>query len=679
MVAFILIAIRLLLLILFGTFLVGFLVSNYWIGFGVTIAVALIIKRLNEFKTVKKYEEKMKKAKENECEKPRVITTEDGFEFRDLNKNGKLDIYEDSRQPIEARVEDLLSQMNVEEKVGLMFNVYYRSLDINKKPTKNDHRFGLYMDDLIYNKKMNTITTNGSSGPKKSAEFANAVQDMASKTRLGIPMTIATDPRHHYDAADGTGASQDGISRWPEATGLAAMRNSDLVEKFGDIARREYRAQGVHMLLGPMADLCTEPRWGRTMGTFCERADLAGELSAAFVRGFQGKEIGTDSALSQIKHFPGGGPQKDGWDAHFPYGPDQVYPGNNFEYHMDAFTKSFDAGVAQVMPYYGRPIGLEGIEEVGFGFNKDVLTGILRNRFKFDGVIATDFTLITDDKMLGVSGRKAKAWGMEKCSREERMLKCLDAGVDQFGGESCTELLNKLVKEGKVTEERLDESCRRILRDKFRIGLFDNPYVDPEKAEEICGCDEFVNAGIEAQQKSLVLVKNGIKQPVLPLKKGIKIYAESIKDETLKQYGEVVSTIEEADIAILHLQTPYRKRYGYIYDLTGFMRQGRLDFEEKERERILGITKQIPTIISITLDRAAVMPEIAKKAEAIIGDFGCEQSIILDAIFGAFSPTGKLPFGLPKSMEVVESNKSDVPSTEEECIYPYGFGLSYNN
>ena len=237
------------------------------------------------------------------------------------------------------------------------------------------------------------------------------------------------------------------------------------------------------------------------------------------------------------KHFPGGGPQADGEDPHFPYGKDQVYPGGRFEEHLRPFESAFAAGTAQIMPYYGRPIGTD-LEPVGFSFNREVVTDMLRGRFGFDGVVCTDWGLVSDLPMPDGSIWEAKAWGVEELDTAERVARIIDAGCDQFGGENLPDVVVELVQSGRIQESRIDESARRILRDKFRLGLFDDPYVDPELAATLCGCDEFRAAGAEAQRRAMVLIAN---DGVLPLSTGARIYVDGLSAEAAAAYGEVVS------------------------------------------------------------------------------------------------------------------------------------------
>jgi beta-glucosidase len=603
------------------------------------------------------------------------ILTVDGLQFRDLNKNGKLDIYEDSRQPLEARVEDLLLQMTLEEKAGMMFHAMIgMNRDGTLTETFSRESGPTKTSEVISVKLMNHFNILNVFEPRAIAQWQNRLQKMAERTRLGIPVTISSDPRHAFSNNVGANLPAGAFSQWPEPTGLAATRDSALVQEFGDIARQEYLAAGIRVALHPMADLATEPRWCRVNGTFGEDADLSAQMTAAYIRGFQGKRMGKDSVACMTKHFPGGGPQMNGEDAHFAYGREQVYPGDNFDYHLKPFEAAFAAGTSQIMPYYGMPVGTQ-FEEKGFGFNKAVITGLLREKYGFDGIVCTDWLLLKGFSMFGKTLIEAKAWGVEHLKPIERAQVALEAGVDQFGGETCPELIVELVRSGKVSEARIDQSVRRLLREKFILGLFDNPYLDPESAEQTIGRADFKQKGELAQRKSLVLLKNGNGQPVLPLARKPKIYIENMNPETAGQYGQVVRDPTEADFAILRLNAPYEKRKGFLDSL---FHAGDLDFKSPEKERILAILDKVPTIVDLYFERPAVIPEINEKCVALLGNFGANDAAVLDVIFGRFAPGGKLPFEIPSSMEAVREQKEDLPYDSENPLYPFGFGLTYD-
>ncbi len=603
------------------------------------------------------------------------VLTQEGVTFRDLNKNGRLDLYEDPRRTIEERVENLLSQMTLEEKAGMMFHTM---IGMNPDGSLVEERRAFNptpTHELIAGRLINHFNVYDVAAPRQMAEWYNRLQKMAERTRLGIPVTISSDPRHAFSKNAATGIAIDAFSKWPEPIGLAATGDAALVKEFGDIARQEYLAVGIRTALHPMADLATEPRWARINGTFGEDAEAASRMVFAYIKGFQGNVLGPQSVACMTKHFPGGGPQKDGEDPHFSYGKDQVYPGNNFDYHLIPFEAAFQAGTAQIMPYYGRPLGLP-VEEVGFGFNKDVITGLLRKRYGFDGVVCTDWRLINPVVVGEEVLIEAKCWGVEHLSPEERVKKAIEAGVDQFGGEACPEIVVGLVQSGQVSEARIDESIRRLLRDKFRLGLVDDPTVNPEAAEQIVGNAAFRKAGELAQRKSIVLLKNTAAQDgmVLPLRGKPRILVIGIDPEIASGYGQVVEHIEDAELAIIRFNTPFQPRQGF---LDSMFHAGDLDFKGEDKERLVHLLEIIPTVVDICLDRPAAIPEIAAKSAALLGDFGASDEAVLDVVFGRFAPCGRLPFELPSSMQAVKQQKEDVPHDSENPIFPFGHGLTY--
>ena len=622
-----------------------------------------------------------RKSKALEYAEVKTLTI-DGFTFRDLNKNGKLDVYEDSRKPIDDRVNDLLSQMTLEEKAGTMFiNMVGINKDgsIAERPTLNDPFSFLEQGTsrMLFMKHMNHLNILTGAGKKAMAEWYNNLQKLEERSRLGIPVSIASDPRNHFSVNPLASAFAGDMSQFPEPLGLAAIGDSLAVAEFGNIARQEYLALGIRIALHPQADLATEPRWTRISGTFGEDAQLASKLVGAYIKGFQGDTIGPKSVVCMVKHFSGGGPQKEGIDPHLEIQKGQAYPGNNFKYHLIPFEAAFRAGAAEIMPYYGVPTG-QTSEDVGFSFNRDIITGLLRDKYHYDGIVCTDWGIVTDMKIFGKKVASARAWGMQNASEEERVLKIINAGVDQLGGESVPEIVVKLVKDGKIPVERIDNSVRRLLKMKFRLGLFDNPYVDVDNAVKIVGNEKFKAAADLAQRKSIVLLKNDTidKKPVLPLRKGLKIYIRNMNAAKVAKFGTVVNKPELADIAIVRLQTPSEvlPKSGLLGLL---MRAGDLDFKGKEKEEILKLLAKVPTVVDIYLSRPAVIPEISAACKGLIADFGVSDDALLDVVFGNFKPQGKLPVEMPSSMDAVRKQKEDVPYDSENPLYKFGFGLSY--
>ena len=601
-----------------------------------------------------------------------LLKTEDGFTFRDLNKNGKLDIYEDPRQPIEARVEDLLSQMTLEEKAGMMFIdgvTVNEDSSIEEKPGRWTFA-GVAMNRIIQ-QKMSHFNLWQIPGVQAVALWHNNLQRYAEQTRLGIPITIASDPRNHFTRNIFAMAAME-FSQWCETLGFGAIGEAELVRQFADIVRQEYLAVGIRIALHPQIDLATEPRWPRISGTFGEDAELTAKLGKAYIEGLQGKTLGAHSVACMTKHFPGGGPQKEGLDPHFEFQKGQIYAGNNFDYHLIPFEAAFAAGTAAIMPYYGVPTD-QTDENVAMSFNKSIITGLLREKYQYDGVICTDWGLITDIRMPETIW-PARAWGVEHLSAAERVLKALDAGVDQFGGESCPEYVIELVQFGRLPESRLDPSVRRLLRLKFQLGLFDNPFVDETKLSQVFGHRTSVAESAASQRRAMTLLKN--EDHILPLKTQPKIFVKNIDPVIVAKYAEVVDSPQEAEIAILRLETPWIPVETKNHMARGF-HHGDLDFKDEVKAEILSLLQSVPTIVVIYLDRPAVIPEISQLAKALLADFGATDEAVLDVIFGKANPAGKLPFELPSSMEAVRTQKADVPYDSENPLYPFRFGLSY--
>ncbi len=599
-----------------------------------------------------------------------------GHKYRDLNKNGKMDVYEDALQPVESRIDDLLKQMTLEEKAGMMFINGARINDdgsIEDKPSGD----GIFSSapnalNLMKEKKMNHFNLWAVPGVKATAKWYNLMQKAAEAERLGIPITIASDPRNHF-SNNIFAMSARTFSQWCEPLGFAAIGDSALVRKFADASRQEYMAVGIRECLHPQIDLATEPRWPRISGSFSEDAQLTARMVKAYIKGYQGSKLDSNSVACMTKHFPGGGPQREGLDPHFPFHKGQVYPGKNFDYHLIPFEAAFEANTAAIMPYYGVAMD-QTSENVGFSYNKEIITGLLRDKYKFNGVVCTDWGLVTDSKM-GGTVFPARAWGVENLSTEDRVKKIIDAGVDQFGGENCPEVVVKLVKDGKITEARIDESVKRLLRQKFELGLFDNPFVNEEQAEKVVGKPEFVAAGNESQRRAMVLLKND--NNVLPLTAGkLKIYVKNVNKEVAAKYGTVVDNPKEADFAVLRLQTPWIPVNSDIM-MAKMFHHGDLDFKGLQKDSILNLLKTVPTIVDIYIDRPAVIPEISAQAKGLLANFGASDEAVLDVIFGKAKPEGKLPVELPSSMDAVKNQKEDMPYDSKDPLYPFGFGLQY--
>ncbi|MBM6399282.1 glycoside hydrolase family 3 protein [Phycicoccus sonneratiae] len=594
-----------------------------------------------------------------------------------------MDPYEDPRLPVDERVEDLLGRLSLEEKVGLMFHTVIEAgadgelLEapgaISKSPTS----------DVVVRKHLSHFNVHALRDARQAARWSNALQRLAERTPHGIPVTVSTDPRHAFIENAGASFAAGAFSQWPEPLGLAALRDAEAVRRFADIARREYVAVGIREALHPTLDLATEPRWARQAGTFGQDPQLAGDLGVAYLEGFQQRAgLGPEAVACVTKHFPGGGPQQDGEDAHFPYGREQVYGGGRFDDHLAPFPRAIDAGTAAVMPYYGMPVGLEvdgePVEEVGFGYNRQVVTGLLRERLGFDGVVLTDWELVNDNHV-GDQVLPARAWGVEHLDPTGRMELILHAGADQFGGEECVELLLDLVRSGRVTEARIDESARRLLRVKFRLGLFDDPFVDEDAAAAVLGCDEFRRAGFEAQARSVTVLRNEATGdhdgPVLPLRPGTRVYAEGVAAEALVVAGLVPADApEDADVALVRLGAPFEHRDDLF--LEAWFHQGSLDFPPGRVARLQRLAARVPLVLDVALDRPAVLTPLVPVCTALTATYGSSDAALLAALTGGIPPIGRLPFDVPVSMEAVRRHPEDVPGFGDDALFRFGDGLT---
>lgn len=574
--------------------------------------------------------------------------------------------YQDAGLSVHQRVEDLLSRLPLADKVGLMFHTIAVPADVDAVVPL----FGERSLRSLVDKGLRHFNVLGSLPDGRSfAQWHNSVQSAALQHPLGIPVTFSSDPRHHFGDNPLTQMMAGPFSLWPEPLGLAAIGSADRVREFADIVRQEYLAVGIRVALHPQLDVATEPRWSRINTTFGEDADLTSRLGVAYVDGLQGALLSADSVAAMVKHFPGGGPQLDGNDPHFGWGREQVYPGDNAAYHLRPFRAALDAGAAEVMPYYGMPVGTDW-DEVGFGFNKSVITGLLRDELGFDGIVCTDWGLVSDHPDLGDLG-VARAWGVEHLGPADRALRVIEAGADQFGGEDCTEVLLGLVRDGRVSESRIDESVRRLLRVMFTLGLFEHPFVDEESASITLGRVDFRDAGLAAQRDSLTLLANA---GLLPLARGAKVFAPQISAAALEGHATRVDDPAAADVAVLRIKAPYEPR---TEGMAALFHHGSLEFAAEEVRRILEVCAAVPTVIDVYLDRPAVLTPLAGAAAALIANFGVSERALLEVLFGAAEPRGTLPFDLPRSDAAVAASRTDVAFDTADPLFRFGHGLRY--
>ena len=594
----------------------------------------------------------------------------DDYLFRDLNKNQQLDIYEDARVSIELRVNDVLSQMTIKEKVGLMFHPPFTvNPGIGMRIYEILIRGNQFTESHIIKKNINHFNLYGNPDPVKLAKRINQLQNYAARSRLGIPLTISSDPIHEVERGGGIASfSVQGFSKWPSQLGLAATRDVELVKKFADIARQEYLAVGIRTALHPMADLATDPRWARNFGTFGSDSKLSTSLTLAYMDGFQGENINSQSVLTMVKHFPGGGPQENGLDAHLMSGENQVYPGKMFDYHLEPFIEAINNNLKVIMPYYGIAVD-QSNENIAIGFNRYLLNDLLREKLNYDGVICSDWGIIT-----------GRHWGVTNLTIPERYIKAINAGIDQFGGEMHPEIVVQLVRENKIDESRIDRSARRILKNKFELGLFDDPFVDIESVDKLINTQITQKLALDAQRKSVVMLKNS---NLLPLTEETKIYVDGMefKDSDINK----VNTIEEADVILMYLHTVFNGNQepgtDRLFDrfLSNLFPNTDLRFNNQVIKRASEYSQVKPLILVVDLNRPAILSELNDLSDALIGTFGVNDEVIHEIINGKTNPSGKLPFELPSSMSEVEEQFEDVPDDTANPLYKYGYGLSFTD
>jgi len=642
------------------------------------------------------------------------ILTINGLSFKDLNRNNKLDKYEDWRLPYEVRAKDLLSQMSVEEKVGFMLisstrlkNDWSFEAPKNKDPITSDfNEEDLIQTTNMFSKQPLPIPMMSAAGTTKAvtqfhlrhfilranvsarinAEWANKLQALCESDGLGIPAIVASNPRNHItkDASIGLSVGKTIFSTWPGELGLSAMKDLKLVREFADIARQEWAAVGLRKGYMYMADLSTEPRWQRVEGTFGENSAWVAKMITEIVLGFQGNKLSPSSVALTTKHFPGGGATEGGQDPHFNWGRNEIFPGGMFSNNLISFKAAIKAGTSSIMPYYSIPNNTK-YEKIAYAYNKEVLQGLLRNELGFKGIINSDTGPI-----------EMMPWGAENLSIKERYKKTLEAGVNIYSGSADPAPLLEIVKSGMVDIKLVDNSVFRLLMEKFQLGLFENPYVDEDAAEKIVGSAKFQAKADLAFRKSIVLLRNETKMlPLTPIAIGekTKIYFESyfqkrgvsssnVYQTTENKYDvEFVKTPEEADVVLMWI-TPGSKS---LFDSDGSPLYLSLSKNAVDVDYINKLTSKKSTVLVINYSNPWVIDEIYNdknkgNIKAVLATFGTTLEAVLDVVTGKFNPTGKMPFTTPISEAAAQNQQSDVPGYLKGEAYPlfkYNEGMSY--
>ena len=650
---------------------------------------------------------------------PEVVTKKvdllfvNGLRFKDLNKNKKLDTYEDWRLPVDQRTDGLIREMTLSEKVGMLL--------IN---TLNAEAGGILSQrgiELIEDEKMtrfifrNVITSNPrpSGGgtfagvqitPFDAAQFMNSVQEVAEGTRLGIPLLFKSNARNHidFDARAGINEEPGSFSSWPKEGGLAATRDMDLIADFGKIMAQEWTSIGLRGMYGYVGDLATEPRWYRVHETFSEDAELTANIISTLVTNLQGPALSNRSIALTIKHFPGGGPQEGGGDPHYAFGKNQIYPANKFDYHLLPFQAAINAGASSIMAYYGIPVDQPYIpNNVGMAFSKGIVTDLLRKKLGFKGYVNSDTGIIGD-----------RAWGLEGKSTEEQILIAIEAGTDVLSGFNDNKQILNLVTSGKLPESRVDLSVKRLLKEQFELGLFENPYVDPNRASYLVGNASFRRKADIAQRKSIVLLQNHTVLPLPTEKPGdsLRLFTMGINPQAFSGANWIRTKVTSGDYDIKKAQTMpvINKNVDYaiisvhvVNDSGPDFRFGGaipvelnfLAFSDMAKSKSWKMTPSLSdiqkimkavgpgkTILAISFRQPYVLDEDSGllNAGAILATFGVSDAALVDVLSGKFKPAGKLPYALANKAKAVIDQHPDAPGySKEDTLFPFGFGLTY--
>lgn len=702
------------------------------------------------------------------------IKEKDGLAFKNLSGQNELLPYEDWRLSAEDRAKDLAKRLSVEEIAGLMLWSPHQMVPfLPGMPFKGHYDGGNFVpgktdpaaltdeqQHFVRNEQIRNILLVGTESAETSARWNNHLQTLAEDSRLGIPVCISSDPRH---AAGKKGAEFSGtgkeVSRWPEGLGMAATFDVELMKQFASIIAKEYRALGISQALGPQIDLCTEPRWMRLEDTMGAQVDMVTAFAKAYCDGLQTTEgtvdgWGKDSVAAMVKHWPGGGMGESGRDAHYSFGKFAVYPGNNMSEHMKPFTEGAfkldgpTGKAAAVMPYYTVSWNqdVKNGENMGNSYSEYIIKDLLREGQQYEGVVCTDWG-ITGDQHPDMCSFGSRCYGVEDLTVAQRHLRIIENGVDMFGGNCEKQPIVDAFALGceKYGEDamrsRLEGSATRILTLMFRLGLFENPYLDAAQSARVVGNEEYVQAGLDAQRRSVVLLKN--QGGLLPMKKGTKIYVpgrhleahynfmrwiDPPKDVTpltqaeAEGYFQLVDDPDQADAAVVFVESPLCDCYtqadkdaggnGYLpislqyrpYKATAAREHSiaRGDYRENDCDRtykdkvnspynasdldniLMAREKmgQKPVFVVLQIHNPCVVSEFEAQADGILAHFGVENKVLMEILSGESKPGGKLPLSLPANMETIEKHCEDVFDDYEvytdSCGNRYGYGFGLN-
>jgi beta-glucosidase len=637
-------------------------------------------------------------------------------------------VYKDAAAPIDARVEDLLGRMTLEEKLAQITAVWQSKNDLLSASGKFDPAAArrLYPHGIGHFTRPSDRQQVGSPfktsylTPRETAELTNAIQRHAVRdTRLGIPVLFHEEGLHGNQARDAT--------HFPQSIALASSWDPQLLERIFTVVAREIRARGAQLVLAPVVDVGRDPRWGRIEETYGEDPYLVSELGVAVVRGFQGDTLplAQDRVFATLKHMTGHGQPQSGSNV----GPAQISERVLREVFFPPFRAAVTrAGAQAVMASYNEIDGLPS------HVNRWLLQDVLRKEMGFHGAVVSDYFAIKeliDVHQLESDPVRAAA-------------RALNAGVDFDlpNGESYVKLPDALSR-GLVTQARIDDAVRRMLRLKFQAGLFEKPYADAKYAESIVGNDEARALAHEAARKSVVLLKNdgvlplrmerlktlavigphaaqvdlggysNVPRRVVSLLDGVKakvgdrlqiVHAEGVRitdsgdwyedevvlakpDENRARIAQAVEVARGADAIVLAIggsSAVFREAWARNH--LGDRAELDLIGEQDElADAMFAIGK--PVVVVLVNGQPLSIPEVVEKTNALVESWYLGQeggAALADVLFGDANPGGKLPVTIARSVGQLPMFYNDKPSarrgyhfTSKEPLFPFGFGLSY--
>ena len=608
----------------------------------------------------------------------------DGYQFIDLNGNGELDVYEDWRQDAETRAADLVSQMTVREKIAQMQHPTYLPRADGKIAPYLKNYCSEYGIGMLLIRELNSV--------EAAAITMNTIQEYAEESRLGVPVLVSMDSVHGLSYVSGATVT-------PHNLALAATRDEALVTKLAEIARDEHLAVGVRMTLSPEADIASEPRWGRVMETFGEDPDLVTQMVTAQVVAFQNGRDGlnTGSIVACMKHFPGAGPQMEGKDT-----SPIISSEETLQIHLKPYYAALEVNVASIMPYYSVPLALD-MENSAIG-SKATLQDLLRDEMGFTGIIQTDWGMIW-----AIQEALGTMTGEEVSDEEAILIGVTQSRVDGIGGESIRliDLMEEYTQEGKIDEAILTAAATRIVKVKFEMGMFENPYCDVDYAVSFVGNEENQKVNLQAAREAMTLLKNDGALPLNPDAKqtilvcgprafdtdslvggwssaqdgmtiadAVAAYAgENTTVLTEKEdVGVIKELAQQADVIIVSIGEPsYQHDPVWGYDT--------LEIVQSQQEILEAAVASGKTVITVvTGGRPYILTWCDENTNAILEAYypGAKGGIaIAETLYGMNNPTGKTPMQFPRDMESVNAQEGDVSFDLENPLYDYGFGLSY--